>query len=116
LFSVAKPISLLNAQISDTGSPSNYKKCETDTRQLPSFTEKLDQVTHYGEAIYAPHELAVTNWSRFDLFYIFFTVIGHYLFGLSGLNVVAFVPGKYHFYDSYTVHITTAEIDLQSRT
>ncbi|NIT60165.1 MAG: DUF262 domain-containing protein, partial [Aliifodinibius sp.] len=63
-----------------------YKKFEEESGNLNEIASKYDNIMSYIREIYPPDELAQTNWSRVHLFYTLFTVIGHCLYGLDGLD------------------------------
>ena len=61
-----------------------FKEYEDEIGPLPDAARKFDEIMSYLSAIYAPEELAGTNWSRIHLFYTLFTSLAHMQFGLSG--------------------------------
>jgi hypothetical protein len=63
-----------------------YKKYEDEEGDIPEVTTQFDKIMSFLGAIYPAQELANTNWRRPQLFYTFFTSIGHCLFGLDGLD------------------------------
>ncbi len=69
-----------------------YKEYEEDPGSLPEAAARFDAIMSYIGAIYPPEDIAETNWARVQLFYTLFTVIGHCLYGLDGLNPELRVP------------------------
>jgi len=63
-----------------------YKKYDDGNGEIEKAAEKYDKIMSYIGAIYAPEQIATTNWSRVQLFYTLFTTIGHCLYGLNGPN------------------------------
>jgi Protein of unknown function DUF262 len=63
-----------------------YKRYEDDPSDIEQKAERFESVMTYVGAIYAPEDLANTNWRRIHLFYTLFTVIGHAAFGLQNLD------------------------------
>jgi len=63
-----------------------YKKFEDEIGNLEKASLQFDNIMSYIGNIYPPKELAKTNWSRIQLFYTLFCVIGHFLFSLKGLD------------------------------
>lgn len=61
-----------------------YKKFEDDIGILDEIASRFDETMSYLGAIYAPAEIAQTNWSRIHLFYTLFTSIAHCLYSLTG--------------------------------
>jgi len=69
-----------------------YKKYEEEFENMDQYSARFDEIMSYIGEIYPPADLARTNWSRIHLFYTLFTVIGHCLFGLVGLDSKLRVP------------------------
>lgn len=63
-----------------------YKQHEEEPGNLEEVAERFDTIMSYIRAIYSPEDIAQTNWARAHLFYTLFTVIGHCLYGLEGLD------------------------------
>lgn len=62
-----------------------YKQYEDDEGDINHTKEKFESVMQYIGELYSPEELKLTNWSRIHLFYTLFTVIAHFLYGISNL-------------------------------
>lgn len=63
-----------------------YKMHEDNVDGLPAAAEKFDLTMSYIGEVYPPEDLSNTNWARIHLFYSLFASIGHFLFGVEGLN------------------------------
>lgn len=63
-----------------------YKELDDESGDLEDWESQFDEIMSYIGSIYEPEEIAQTNWSRIHLFYTLFTTIGHFLFGLEGLD------------------------------
>ncbi len=63
-----------------------YKKYEEEAQNLDEMVSRFDTIMSFIGAIYPSRDIAQTNWSRIHLFYTLFTVVGHCLYGLKGLN------------------------------
>lgn len=69
-----------------------YRRYEDQTGNLEEVAKQFDTIMSYIGTIYPPQDIASTNWSRVPLFYTLFTVIGHCLYGLDGLDPNLRVP------------------------
>ena len=65
-----------------------YKKYEDEPGGIDKFVGQFNTVMRHLAELYAPEELAGTNWRRVHMFYTLFTTIAHGLFGLKGLDSV----------------------------
>jgi hypothetical protein len=65
-----------------------YRKYEEDFDDIDETEEKFDNVMKIIGSVYPAEELGTTNWARIHLFYTLFTVVGHSMFGLGGLDRV----------------------------
>jgi len=63
-----------------------YSRYEEEPGNLEKAAQQFDQIMSYIREIYPPEDIAETNWRRVHLFYTLFTVIGHCLYGLAGLD------------------------------
>lgn len=63
-----------------------YRQYEEEFDKVDEAEEKFDRIMTYLSAIYPSFELSSTNWSRIHLFYTLFTVVGHGMYGLKGLE------------------------------
>ncbi|MDY6994846.1 MAG: DUF262 domain-containing protein [Pseudomonadota bacterium] len=63
-----------------------YKQYEDERGDLDNAGEQYDNIMSFIGSIYPADELAQTNWKRIHLFYTLFTVVGHMLYGLDGLD------------------------------
>ena len=79
-------VSLVSGVQTNKNTERYYKKYEDDIGNLELAAERFDNIMSYIGAIYDPMELASTNWSCIHLFYTLFTVIGHLLYGVKGLD------------------------------
>lgn len=70
----------------------HYKRYEDEAGPLKEAAKQFDTVMSYIGTVYPPGEIARTNWSRIHLFYTLFTSIGHFLYGLEGLDPNLRVP------------------------
>ncbi len=64
-----------------------YKEYEDESGNLDAVEKKFDRVMSFIGSIYSPKELRSTNFSRYHLFYTLFTSIGHFLYGIEGLDI-----------------------------
>ena len=85
-------VSLIGGVQTNKNTEQYYKQFEEEPGNLEKVAEQYDTIMSYIREIYSPKDLAQTNWARIHLFYTLFTVIGHCLFGLSGLNPDLRIP------------------------
>lgn len=79
-------ISLIGGVQTNKNTEQYYKKYEEKIGNLEEASKKFDNVMSYIGSIYPPEEIKETIWSRVHLFYTLFSVVGHLLYGLKGLN------------------------------
>jgi hypothetical protein len=63
-----------------------YRNYEEEFDNIDEMEERFDAIMSFVGAIYPAADLATTNWARVHLFYTLFTVIGHSMYGLGGLQ------------------------------
>lgn len=63
-----------------------YKLYEDEPGDLENTQKKFDRIMSFIGSIYSPQELRTTNFSRYHLFYTLFVSIGHFLYGVNGLD------------------------------
>ena len=85
-------VALLGGVQTNKNTEQYYKNYEEEPHDLEEAANRFDNIMSYIGAMYPPEELAQTNWSRVHLFYSLFTVIGHCLYGLEGLDPELRVP------------------------
>lgn len=88
-----------------------YKMLEDEPGNLEDAANRFDTIMTYVGAIYPPHDIAQTNWSRIHLFYTLFTALGHCLYGLEGLDPSLRAPLNEKLVGRYRV--TLDEISLK---
>src|SRR5690606_403404 len=64
-----------------------YELYEDEPGAIDKWADAFDKIMSYLGEVYAPAELANTNWSRIHLFYSLFLAIGHGLYGVKGIRV-----------------------------
>ncbi len=63
-----------------------YRMYEDEEGPMSDMDDRFDAIMSYIGSVYPPDDLQRTNWSRIHLFYTLFTVVGHCLYGLEGLD------------------------------
>ncbi|HLO69551.1 MAG TPA: DUF262 domain-containing protein [Flavipsychrobacter sp.] len=63
-----------------------YEEYEDQQGNLEEVQKKFDKIMSFIGAIYSAEELSNTNFARQHLFYTLFVSIGHFLFGVNGLD------------------------------
>jgi hypothetical protein len=79
-------VSLLESVQTNKNIEQFYRKYEDDFNNVDDIDQRFDSIMTYIGAIYPSDDLSQTNWSRIHLFYTLFTVIGHAMYGLGGLE------------------------------
>lgn len=79
-------VALLGGVQTNKSTEKFYKIFEDKIGNLEIAANQYDSIMSYIMSIYKADEIAQTNWSRVHLFYTLFTVIGHCLYGLEGLD------------------------------
>ena len=79
-------IALLDAVQTNKNVEQFYRRYEDDFDKMDMVEKRFDDVMSYLSEIYPAVELSKSNWSRYHLFYTLFTVVGHGLYGLGGLD------------------------------
>ncbi|MBB3065205.1 DUF262 domain-containing protein [Limibacillus halophilus] len=64
-----------------------YKRFEDESGPLEEKAEIFYDTARYVSAIYPNGEMALTNWSRIQLFYSLFLSISHFLHGVDNIEV-----------------------------
>jgi hypothetical protein len=85
-------VSLADAVQTNKNIEQFYRQYEDEFDQMDSVEERFDSIMSMIAETYAAEEIAPTNWSRIHLFYTLFTVFGHGMYGLKGLEKVTRPP------------------------
>lgn len=81
-------VSLVDAVQTNKNIEQFYRKYEDEFDNVDDVDQKFDAIMTYIGAIYPPADISETNWARIHLFYTLFTVVGHAMYGLEGLQEV----------------------------